>query len=137
MKARKEFRQPLAPQVIELLQALPREDGNPHLFVGATPHAPITNDALRQTLQREGYTDITTHGFRSAFSTWAHERTAHSNHTIELSMAHTIGNQVERSYRRGDLFEKRRKLLDDWARFVTTPAAAESGANVLLIGRAR
>jgi integrase len=135
MKARKEFRQPLAPQVITLLRNLPREDGNPFLFIGSTPGAAISDAALRQALQREGYTDVTTHGFRASFSTWAHERTTHSNHTIELSLAHTIGNAVEKAYRRGDMFEKRRRLLHDWAAYCTTPAP--ESAKVLPIGARR
>jgi integrase len=136
-KDRKPFRRPLSLALIALLQALPREEGNPYLFIGSTPGAPISDAALRQALAREGHADVAVHGFRSSFSDWAHERTSHANHVIEISLAHTVGNKVERSYRRGDLFEKRRRLMDDWARYCTTPPAAESPAKVVSIAGAR
>ena len=65
------------------------------------------------------------HGFRSSFSDWAHEQTAHSNHTIELSLAHAVGTEVERAYRRRDMFEKRRRLMMDWARFCSSPPVVQ------------
>ena len=67
--------------------------------------------------------DATPHGFRSAFRDWAAERTNYSNHVVEMALAHTIGDKVEAAYRRGDLFEKRRRLMSDWARFCNTPAS--------------
>jgi integrase len=67
-----------------------------------------------------GRTDITAHGFRSSFSDWAHERTGHDNIVIEQSLAHAVGSAVERAYRRTDLFDKRRRLMDAWATFCTT-----------------
>ena len=70
-----------------------------------------------------------------ALSDWAHEQTAHSNHTIEISLAHAIGNEVEKAYRRGDMFSKRVKLMSDWAKFVTS-APVKVGDNVVGI-RAR
>jgi integrase len=73
---------------------------------------------------RELAPGTTVHGFRSSFSTWAHEATSHANHVIELSLAHAVGNAVERSYRRGDLFDKRRKLMESWAVFCSTPVKA-------------
>jgi integrase len=68
-----------------------------------------------------GRSDITTHGFRSAFSTWAHERTKHSNHTIEICLAHSVGNKTEKSYQRGDLLAKRRQLMQAWAKLCCSP----------------
>ena len=133
MKARKEWRQPLAPQVIQLLQSLPTEQGNPYVFIGDGAGEAISDSAMRMLLRRLGHTDVV-HGFRSSFSDWAHERTAHSNHTIELSLAHSVGNEVERAYRRGDMFDKRRKLLADWARFVTTPAVTTPASVVPIRG---
>ena len=59
----------------------------------------------------------------SAFSDWAHERTSHANHTIELSLTHSVGGAVEKAYRRGDLFDKRRKLMEAWAQYCTSPPA--------------
>ena len=69
----------------------------------------------------------TVHGLRSSFSDWAHECTSFSNHAIELSLAHSPGNEVERAYRRGDMFHKRRKLMEAWAHHCLTPPAAQTG----------
>jgi integrase len=78
---------------------------------------------LAEVLARMGRTDITVHGFRSTFRDWAAETTAFPNHVVEQALAHAIGNAVERAYRRGDLFEKRRQLMAGWARFIERPAA--------------
>jgi integrase len=64
---------------------------------------------------------VSVHGFRSSFSDWAHDTTGYSNHVIELSLAHSIGNATEKAYRRGDLLAKRRRLMADWAKYCSTP----------------
>src|SRR5262249_51094153 len=109
---------------------------NPFVFIGSSQGTGISGSALRMLLRREGHNDVVVHGFRSAFSDWAHESTAHSNHAIELSLAHAVGNEVERAYRRSDMLEKRRRLMADWGKFVTSPARAKS-AKVVAIGAAR
>jgi integrase len=121
MKGRKEHRVPLAPQVLNLLEGLYREEGNPHLFIGPRTGTSVAPALMLQTLRRLGHANTTTHGFRSAFSDWAHEQTAHSNHTIELSLAHVVGNETEQAYRRGDMAAKRRKLMTAWAEFCCSP----------------
>ena len=68
-----------------------------------------------------GKGDLTAHGFRSTFRDWAAEATAHPNHVVEQALAHTIGNAVEAAYRRGNLFEKHRVLMDDWAAYLAKP----------------
>ena len=70
------------------------------------------------------------HGFRSTFRDWAAERTAYPNHVVEMALAHAIGSKVEKAYRRGDLFEKRRQLMDAWSRFCTAPAGDETARMV-------
>jgi integrase len=70
-----------------------------------------------------GHRVPTVHGFRSTFRDWAAETTSFPRDVVEMALAHTVGNQVEAAYRRGDLFEKRRRLMDDWARFCEIPAA--------------
>jgi integrase len=82
-----------------------------------------------------GRSDLTVHGFRSTFRDWAAERTNYQNHIVEMALAHAVGNAVEASYRRGDLIEKRRRLMRDWERFCATPAAGGAG-NVVDIGAA-
>jgi integrase len=132
MKGNKEHRIPLSPAAIALLKALPTESGNPNLFIGA--RGDRTSQAAVTVLpKRLGY-DVTVHGFRSTFSDFAHERTAFSNHVIELSLAHAIGNEVEKAYRRGDLLDKRRKLMEAWAAFATSPAV--NGGAVVPMRRA-
>jgi integrase len=123
MKSRREHRVPLSPQAVELLEGLPREAGTTCVFVGRGGAASAT--VMVQTLHRLGYDGATQHGFRSALADWAHECTSHSHHTIELSLAHRVGSETERAYRRADMTLKRRKLMEDWARFCCT-AAAES-----------
>ena len=73
--------------------------------------------AMPEVLQQMEQSDVTVHGFRSTFRDWAAEATAYRNHVVEQALAHTIGNAVEAAYRRGDLFEKRRHLMNDWAAF--------------------
>jgi integrase len=123
----------LAPKVVELLWELYREDGNPHLFIGARSQQ-LGEMAMYSTLHRVGRTE-TVHGFRSAFSDWAHERTAHSNHVIEMCLAHSIGSEVEKAYRRTDLFNKRRALMEQWATFVSTAPKAAQKADVVPLRR--
>jgi integrase len=123
MKSRREHRVPLSPQALALLKDLPREQANPHLFVGAAHGVALSDDAMVAALRRLGC-NATVHGMRSAFSTWAHERTGHGSHTIEMALAHSVGSEVERAYRRSDLFAKRRKLMEQWATFCCSPPAA-------------
>ena len=78
----------------------------------------------------------TVHGLRSTFSDWAHEQTAHSNHTIEISLAHRVGSDVEQAYRRGNMFAKRVKLMTDWARYCSSQPVT-TGDNVTAIGGGR
>ncbi len=75
-------------------------------------------------LRQIGRGDITVHGFRSTFRDWAAEATDAPNHVVEQALAHAIGNSVEAAYRRGDLFEKRRALMADWAAYLSQPPAA-------------
>jgi integrase len=136
MKSHREHRQPLADVVVDLLRALPREKGNPHVFVGHRPGAGLSRMALPHVMARMGESDVTVHGFRSSFSDWAHEQTAHSPHTIEISLAHNVGTETERAYRRTDMIAKRRKLMEAWASFVLSPPKA-TAANVVPIAGKR
>ena len=90
---------------------------------------PLSNMAFLMLLRRLGRGDLTAHGFRSTFRTWAAERTNFPREVIEAALAHTIGNKVEAAYQRGDMFEKRRRLMQQWATFCTT-APAQASSNV-------
>jgi integrase len=131
MKAGKEHRVPLSDRAVELLSALPREVDNLHVFIGPQVGSSISTNAIYHAL-RQIRDDIDVHGFRATFSTWAHETTAYPAHVIEQSLAHAVGSAVERAYRRGDLFDKRRRLMAEWAKFCSTAPAA--GDVVLLRG---
>ena len=67
---------------------------------------------------------LTVHGFRSSFNDWAADTTGYPRHVVEMALAHSIGNAVEAAYRRGDLFEKRRRLMAEWATFCSSTAQA-------------
>jgi integrase len=123
MKAQRSHRVPLSEPALALLQLLRplRTDGG-CLFPGRDPREPFTDGALIQVLHRMDRSDLTVHGFRSTFRDWAAETTHHQNHVVEQALAHTIGSAVEAAYRRGDLFDKRRALMDEWAAFLDYPA---------------
>jgi integrase len=119
MKARRDHRVPLTDRALEILESIDREgeDKNAFLFPGRSPGAPLSNMAMLKLLQRMGRGDLTVHGFRSTFRDWAAEKTSFANEVIEMALAHSIGDKVEAAYRRGDLFEKRKKLMDAWAEY--------------------
>jgi integrase len=123
MKADKEHRVPLSAAAIELLRGLWTEANNDSMFIGQQTGRGLGDRALAEVLARMGRTNITVHGFRSSFRDWAAEVSHYPNHVVEMALAHAIGNAVERAYRRGDLFEKRRQLMAEWARFIERPAA--------------
>jgi integrase len=130
MKGKREHRVALSPAVIELLHKLPRHDGNDLVFVGLSERW-----GMRQVMQRLGQAGAATvHGFRAAFSTWANEQTAHTNHTIEISLAHNVGTETERAYRRSDLIAKRKQLMQSWATFCLAPSVKVTGEVVPLRG---
>ena len=138
MKGGREHRVPLSNAAVDLLRDLCREEGNEHIFIGARQPR-LSDTALSEVLKQLGRAE-TVHGFRSSFSDWAHERTAHSNHTIEISLAHTIGSEAEKAYRRGEMLAKRRQLMEAWAKFCTSGTPARKAAEdhkVVGIGGAR
>jgi integrase len=133
MKAGREHRVALSPAAVELVRALPRERDNPHVFIGSIAGRGLNKMSLVRVMDRLERRDVSIHGFRSAFSDWAHEQTAHSNHAIELALAHSVGSAVERSYRRTDMVAKRARLMSDWAKYCSTPPRA-AGVVVVPIG---
>ncbi|MGQ7248132.1 tyrosine-type recombinase/integrase [Halomonas sp. V046] len=124
MKARREHRVPLSRQAVELLTQLPRIKDNSYVFPGARQGRPLSNMAMLQLMRGMGFGldgergDYVPHGFRSSFRDWTGEVTSYPRDVAEMALAHTIENKVEAAYRRGDLFEKRRAMMQDWADFV-------------------
>jgi integrase len=135
MKAGKEHRVPLSDVVMAIVEAMrcDRADAEGFVFPGGKAGRPLSQMALLMTLRRMGRGDLTAHGFRSSFRDWAAEMTAFPAEVAEMALAHVVGDKVEAAYRRGDLFQKRRQLVDAWARYCAVPVAA--GGKVVAIGQ--
>jgi integrase len=119
MKAKKEHRVPLSPRAVEIVREMLKSESE-FVFPSAKQGKAISNMAMLE-LVRGMRIDATVHGFRSTFRDWAAERTAFPHEVCEMALAHTISNAAEAAYRRGDLFEKRRKLMEAWAEYVALP----------------
>jgi integrase len=115
MKAKREHRVPLSDAAIRILKALPHREGL--IFIGAKKDRPMSDGTLAAVLKRMKRDDITVHGFRSSFRDWVSEKTNYDSATAEAALAHVVGDRIEAAYRRGDLFEKRRAMMADWARY--------------------
>jgi integrase len=123
MKAHREHRVPLGERALAILKEMHTSDDG-FVFSGGRPGKPLSPTALILVLRRMGYGDITTHGMRSAFRDWCAEHTNFPSEVAEMALAHTVSDKVEAAYRRGDLFDKRRKLMEVWARYC---AASKAG----------
>lgn len=117
MKAKKEHRSPLSGRAIEILRELSKIKQGEFVFPGRSNDSALSNMAMLQLLKRMGRGDLTVHGFRSTFRDWAAEQTNYPREVAEMALAHTVGDKVEAAYRRGDLFEKRRRMMEDWATY--------------------
>jgi integrase len=135
MKGEQPHRVPLCHRAVEILKTLPRIKGENRVF----PIPKKEPNALAKSSGRvdpaQGGKLITAHGFRSTFSDWAYEQTDYSAHVIESALAHIVGNVVERAYRRGDLFEKRRRVMEEWSRYCESSPVKDRG-KVVSIGTA-
>ena len=129
MKAGHAHRIPLTDRALEILKNLPRLDHNPHVFPGNAKGKPLSGMAMTMQLRRMKRVDITVHGFRSTFRDWASEQTSFPHETCEHALAHRISDKAEAAYRRGDQFEKRRKLMEAWAAW----CEPKDGANVIAL----
>jgi integrase len=124
MKGRKVHKVPLSKRARELVGP---QAGADYLFPG-TRAKTVDAMSMRRLLERMGYGDRTSvHGMRAVFRTWAAERTNTPREVCEQALAHAIGNAVEASYQRGDMFEKRRRLMESWSQFCLQPPAKAAG----------
>src|SRR4051812_35768698 len=121
MKAGREHRVPLSRRALKIMQAMHDIRTGDFVFSGQKPGKPLSVMSLEMVLRRMKIKDATVHGFRSAFRDWAAERTNFTNEVCEAALAHVIENKAEAAYRRGDLFDKRRKLMDAWAVYCASP----------------
>lgn len=124
MKTRVAFDIPLSPAAVALLQGIPRIEGSPYLFPGKGSTGVMHKGAMRLFLHGIGHADITNHGFRSSFRTWASDCTKFDKELCELALAHDQRTKTEGAYDRSDFFEKRRELMAAWGQFITTPPSA-------------
>jgi integrase len=132
MKAGREHRVPLSDAALAVLERVRplalMKDNKPDpvapVFPGPRRSLSLSNMSMEMALRRMARNDITVHGFRSSFSDWAAERTNYPRDVVEMALAHTIENKVEAAYRRGDLFEKRRQLMEAWARLCSGTGTA-------------
>ena len=132
MKAHREHRVPLSARALATLAEMQAHCTGDDAFVfpGGKAQKPLSNMAFLMLLRRMGRGDLTAHGFRATFKTWASERTSFQNEVVEAALAHVTGSKVEQAYQRGDMFEKRRRLMQQWATFCTTAPAQERPSNV-------
>jgi integrase len=135
MKADQEHRVPLSDAAISVLKTVREIRQSDYVFAGFKPGRPIGSDALRELIKKLAGADVTVHGLRSTFRDWAAEQTNVQREVAEVALAHAIPDAVEAAYRRGDLFDKRRKLMGAWAAYC---AKVETDAGkVVALARAR
>ncbi len=128
VKSGREHRVPLSPAALAVINAMQkvrateRDDG--FVFPGGKRGRPLSDPALWAALKRTGRSDLTVHGFRSTFRDWAAEQTNYPREVAEMALGHAVSDKTEAAYRRGDLFQKRRRLMVEWARFCRSGAKA-------------
>ncbi len=123
MKGQKEHRKPLSKAAIQLLKSLTKIAGTEYVF--PAPRMGMISDAtMGAVLERMGVAAVP-HGFRSTFRDWAAECTNYPGEMAEMALAHAVSDKVEAAYRRGDLYMKRAKMMEDWAKFCATPSTVK------------
>lgn len=128
MKAKREHRIPLSPPACLILEGMAKlRRADEFVFPGQRPGSPLSSMALAMVLRRMEV-PVTVHGFRSSFRDWAAECTPIANEVCEAALAHVIGDKAEAAYRRGDLFDKRRELMNAWADYCFPAVETGSGA---------
>ena len=134
MKGEREHRVPLSEAALDVLKRVDAMDKPTSDFVFPAPKGGALSDMTLSAVMRRMKLSAVPHGFRSTFRDWAAERTNYPHEVAEMALAHAVGDKVEAAYRRGDLFEKRRNIMNDWAAFLAKPAPVE-GKVVPISGR--
>ena len=125
MKGGREHRVPLSHTAMAVLEAMRAVRVSEFVFPGMRDGRSVASRTIQDFVTRIANGEITTHGFRSSFRDWAAERTSFPREVAEMALAHAIPSAVEAAYRRGDLFEKRRRLMESWAEFCGKPSAGK------------
>jgi integrase len=124
MKAGRPHTVPLCGRALEIIGSMPRDSA--HIFAAPRTGRMMERHSLNDALKAMDVDGVTVHGFRSAFRDWISEQTAYPREVAEQALAHAIPGAVEKAYRRGDLLEKRRRLMRDWDAFCASPAPADA-----------
>ncbi|MGA7452420.1 MAG: tyrosine-type recombinase/integrase [Rhodoplanes sp.] len=139
MKAGKAHRVPLSARALAILEEMQtyRSADDGFLFPGLRAGKPLSNMAFLMLLRRMGRNDLTVHGFRSTFRDWCAERTNFPAEVAEMALAHTISDKTIAAYNRSDLFDRRRRLMQEWAGFCTGPSqpAISTTSKITTLGR--
>lgn len=122
MKSGRPHKVPLSAEVMQLLERLPRIEGETLIFPGARKGKPLSDMTMTKVMRDMGV-DAVPHGFRATFSSWCASSTAYPTEVREMALAHAIGDGTVAAYQRSDLFDKRRNLMADWAKFINTVPA--------------
>ncbi len=133
IKSHREHRVPLSERALEILNLLKGEvtleELRGYIFKGQRQSEHLSSMAMLKLLARMNRSDITVHGFRSTFRDWVSECTDYSREAAEMALAHTVGDKVEAAYRRGDLLQKRRDMMNDWAQYCAGNRSAIEAKN--------
>lgn len=127
-KSGREHRVPLTERALQVLKSVPKETKNRFVFAGTKPGKPLSNMAMLELIRGMRGGGLTVHGFRSSFRDWAAEQTNYPREIAEAALAHVLSDRTEAAYQRGDLLEKRRRLMQAWAGYCTKPRV--TGSNV-------
>jgi len=127
MKAGRLHRVPLSPAAVAILRKVKKIANGDHVFPGRKPGRPLSNMSMEMILRRMKVTDATMHGFRSSFRDWVGNETEFQRELAEAALAHVVGDAVEQAYRRGDALEKRRNMMNAWARYCVTKSEVRDG----------
>jgi integrase len=136
MKMSRPHRVPLSDRAIAILKALPREDGNPHVFIGTKKGRGLSNMSMSVLLKKRMQYDCTVHGMRSSFRDWCAEMTAYPREVAELALAHLVGTEVERAYLKTDMLDRRKPMMQQWADYCAGKAVTPSATVIPLRGAA-
>ena len=133
MKTQRQHRVPLSDAALAVLEGLPRIEGHPYVFPGSRHRRPLSNMSLLQLMRGMGYGvkgsrgAYVPHGFRSSFRDWSGEVSSFPREVAEMALAHVVENRVEAAYRRGDLFAKRHRMMQEWADYLEKQEADTAG----------
>lgn len=135
MKSGRPHRVPLSTEAIAVLEAVPRERGNNFVFLGGKPGKGLSNAAMLELMKgMPPFSEFVPHGCRSTFRDWVFDRTTFGRELAEQALAHVVESDTEAAYKRSDALERRRRLMQAWARFACSPpVSVASGENVVLL----